>query len=102
MSLTYSTQFFMGNRQNVSGSGKEMGTAFVSFERNNVDQIRSKVNDELWILNFFEVRLCGCLFKSSVALQLALLPHIALYLLILVFFLAVVHRANPVAVQLAG
>jgi MUN domain len=53
---TYSTLFFMGNRQNVSGSGKEMGQAFVSFERNNVDQIRSKVNDELWILNFFEVR----------------------------------------------
>jgi len=46
----------MDNRQNVSGSGKEMGQAFVSFERNNVDQIRSKVNDELWILNFFEVR----------------------------------------------
>ncbi|XP_059468283.1 calcium-dependent secretion activator isoform X3 [Neocloeon triangulifer] len=40
---------------NVSGSGKEMGQAYVSFERNNVDQIRSKVNDELWILNYFEL-----------------------------------------------
>nr|XP_018896820.1 PREDICTED: calcium-dependent secretion activator isoform X5 [Bemisia tabaci] len=39
---------------NVSGSGKEMGQAYVNFTRNCMDQIRSKVNDELWILNFFE------------------------------------------------
>lgn len=42
--------------QNVSGSGKDMGQAYVNFARNCMDQIRSKVNDELWILNFFEVR----------------------------------------------
>ncbi|KAK6631099.1 hypothetical protein RUM43_014195 [Polyplax serrata] len=39
---------------NVSGSGKDMGQAYVNFTRNCMDQIRSKVNDELWILNFFE------------------------------------------------
>ncbi|XP_074000165.1 calcium-dependent secretion activator 1 isoform X2 [Rhodnius prolixus] len=39
---------------NVSGSGKDMGQAYVNFTRNSMDQIRSKVNDELWILNFFE------------------------------------------------
>ncbi|XP_066582682.1 calcium-dependent secretion activator isoform X2 [Prorops nasuta] len=38
----------------VSGSGKEMGQAYVNFTRNCMDQIRSKVLDELWILNFFE------------------------------------------------
>ncbi|XP_044576566.1 calcium-dependent secretion activator isoform X2 [Cotesia glomerata] len=38
----------------VSGSGKEMGQAYVNFTRNCMDQIRSKVIDELWILNFFE------------------------------------------------
>ncbi|XP_001604604.4 calcium-dependent secretion activator isoform X2 [Nasonia vitripennis] len=38
----------------VSGSGKEMGQAYVSFTRNSTEQIRSKVIDELWILNFFE------------------------------------------------
>ncbi|XP_076620487.1 calcium-dependent secretion activator 1 isoform X2 [Colletes latitarsis] len=38
----------------VSGSGKEMGQAYVSFTRNCMDQIRSKVLDELWILTFFE------------------------------------------------
>lgn len=32
-----------------------MGQAYVNFTRNCMDQIRSKVNDELWILNFFEV-----------------------------------------------
>lgn len=41
--------------QNVSGSGKEMGQAYINFIRNSMDIIRSKVNDELWILNFFEV-----------------------------------------------
>lgn len=41
--------------QNVSGSGKDMGQAYVNFTRNCMDQIRSKVNDELWILNYFEV-----------------------------------------------
>lgn len=32
-----------------------MGQAYVSFTRNSTEQIRSKVIDELWILNFFEV-----------------------------------------------
>ncbi|XP_076760402.1 calcium-dependent secretion activator 1 isoform X3 [Xylocopa sonorina] len=38
----------------VSGNGKEMGQAYVSFTRNCMDQIRGKVLDELWILTFFE------------------------------------------------
>ncbi len=46
---------FFNFLQNVSGSGKEMGQAYINFARNSMDQIRSKVNDELWILNFFEV-----------------------------------------------
>ncbi|ODM95924.1 Calcium-dependent secretion activator [Orchesella cincta] len=41
--------------QNVSGSGKELGQAYVNFARNSMDQIRGKVVDELWILNFFEL-----------------------------------------------
>lgn len=40
--------------QNVSGSGKDMGQSYVNFARNSMDQIRGKVTDELWILNFFE------------------------------------------------
>ncbi|XP_017777012.1 PREDICTED: calcium-dependent secretion activator isoform X3 [Nicrophorus vespilloides] len=39
---------------NVSGSGKDMGQGYVNFMRNCMDQIRGKVTDELWILNFFE------------------------------------------------
>ncbi|XP_033214599.1 calcium-dependent secretion activator isoform X3 [Belonocnema kinseyi] len=38
----------------VSGSGKEMGQAYVNFARNCMDQIRGKVIDELWIMTFFE------------------------------------------------
>ncbi|XP_066949857.1 calcium-dependent secretion activator isoform X30 [Macrobrachium rosenbergii] len=41
-------------KQNVSGSGKELGKAYINFARNSMDQIRQKVNDELWILNLFE------------------------------------------------
>lgn len=39
----------------VSGSGKEMGQAYVNFANNCMDQIHGKVIDELWILNFFEL-----------------------------------------------
>ncbi|XP_063706788.1 calcium-dependent secretion activator isoform X1 [Culicoides brevitarsis] len=39
---------------NVSGSGKDVGQSYVSFMRNNMDQIRGKITDELWILTFFE------------------------------------------------
>ncbi|CAD7094035.1 unnamed protein product [Hermetia illucens] len=39
---------------NVSGSGKDLGQGYVNFTRNNMDQIRGKVNDDLWIINFFE------------------------------------------------
>lgn len=48
--LTWTLQNF----QNVSGSGKELGSGYVNFARNNIDLIRSKINDDLWILNFFE------------------------------------------------
>ena len=39
---------------NVSGSGKDLGQGYVNFTRNNMDQVRGKINDELWILNIFE------------------------------------------------
>ncbi|KAA0189146.1 hypothetical protein HAZT_HAZT003413 [Hyalella azteca] len=39
---------------NVSGSGRELGKAYINFMRNSMDQIRQKVNDELWILNLLE------------------------------------------------
>ncbi|RZC39803.1 calcium-dependent secretion activator, partial [Asbolus verrucosus] len=39
---------------NVSGSGKDMGQGYVNFTCNCMDQIRGKVTDELWILNFSE------------------------------------------------
>jgi len=39
---------------NVSSSGKDLGQAYVNFLRNNMDQIRSKIGDDLWTLNFFE------------------------------------------------
>ncbi|CAH1960786.1 unnamed protein product [Acanthoscelides obtectus] len=39
---------------NVSGSGKDMGQGYVNFTRNNMEQVRQKITDELWILTFFE------------------------------------------------
>lgn len=39
---------------NVSSSGKDLGQAYVIFFRNNMEQIRGKVGDDLWTLNFFE------------------------------------------------
>ena len=39
---------------NVSSSGKDIGQGYVNFLRNNMDQIRGKIGDDLWTLNFFE------------------------------------------------
>ncbi|XP_034139266.1 calcium-dependent secretion activator isoform X5 [Drosophila guanche] len=39
---------------NVSSSGKDLGQGYVNFLRNNMDQIRGKIGDDLWTLNFFE------------------------------------------------
>ncbi|XP_034474432.1 calcium-dependent secretion activator isoform X4 [Drosophila innubila] len=39
---------------NVSSSGKDLGQGYVNFFRNNMDQIRGKIGDDLWTLNFFE------------------------------------------------
>jgi len=59
---------------NVSGSGRELGQAYVNFIRNCMDQIRTKVNDDLWIINFFEVRRLK-LFRSLYGIRtLASIP----------------------------
>ncbi len=55
-SSVWFTPSFPQYKQNVSGSGRDLGQAYVNFTRNSMDQIRSKVNDELWILNLFDVR----------------------------------------------
>lgn len=39
---------------NVSSSGKDLGQGYVNFFRNNMDQIRGKIGDDLWTLNFFD------------------------------------------------
>ncbi|XP_039233087.1 calcium-dependent secretion activator isoform X1 [Drosophila yakuba] len=39
---------------NVSSSGKDLGQGYVNFFRNNMDQVRGKIGDDLWTLNFFE------------------------------------------------
>lgn len=51
----------------MSGSGKESGQAYINFARNQMDQMRSKITDELWILNFSEVNsdLLHYLFQPS-------------------------------------
>lgn len=40
--------------QNVASTGKEVGAIYVAFVRNNMDQLRSKVADEFFLLNFYE------------------------------------------------
>lgn len=39
----------------MSSSGRELGKAYVNFVRNCTEQLRQKVNDELWVINLFEV-----------------------------------------------
>ncbi|RWS05469.1 calcium-dependent secretion activator-like protein [Dinothrombium tinctorium] len=42
------------SKQGVSGSGKEIGRSYVNFVRNNMEQLRQKVADELWVLTLLE------------------------------------------------
>ncbi|XP_074603167.1 calcium-dependent secretion activator 1 isoform X3 [Brevipalpus obovatus] len=41
-------------KQGVSSSGKDVGKSYVNFVRNNLEQIRQKIADELWVLNVLE------------------------------------------------
>ncbi|CAG0887234.1 unnamed protein product [Cyprideis torosa] len=41
-------------RQNVSGSGKDLGASYIAFVRNTTDIMRAKIWDEDWLLVFFE------------------------------------------------
>jgi len=55
-----------------------MGQAYVNFMRNCMDQIRSKVLDELWILTFFEVKVkiaCKKLFNCYLKINFGALTH---------------------------
>lgn len=60
-------------KQNVSGSGKELGKAYVNFARNNLDQVRQKITDELFILSIFEASsfksVFGSMFQSSLRMS---------------------------------
>ena len=47
----------------MSGSGKEVAKSYVNFVRNNLEQLRQKISDELWTLNLLEVRLSLKSFK---------------------------------------
>lgn len=39
----------------MSSSGRDIGKQYVSFVSNCCDQLRHKINDELWIVNLLEV-----------------------------------------------
>ncbi|XP_015784018.1 calcium-dependent secretion activator 1 isoform X3 [Tetranychus urticae] len=41
-------------KQGVSSSGKEIGKSYVNFVRNNLEQLRQKIADELWVLHVLE------------------------------------------------
>lgn len=46
--------FCFNKLQNVASTGKEVGAIYVAFVRNNMDQLRSKVADEFFLLHFYE------------------------------------------------
>lgn len=45
---------FWQYKQGVSTSGKELANCYVNFVRNCMEQLRSKILDELWVLNLLE------------------------------------------------
>ena len=39
----------------MTGTGVDLGKSYVSFVRNNMDNIAKRITDDLWVLNIMEV-----------------------------------------------
>ena len=49
-------QPFLQNKNNLTGTGTDLGKSYMAFCRGNMDQIEKKIKDDLWVLNTMEVR----------------------------------------------
>jgi len=45
---------FANKKINVTGTGVDLGKSYVSFVRNNMDNIAKRITDDLWVLNIME------------------------------------------------
>ena len=45
------------NKNNLTGTGTDLGKSYMGFCRGNMDQIEKKIKDDLWVLSTMEVRL---------------------------------------------
>ena len=43
------------NKNNLTGTGTDLGKSYMSFCRGNMDQIEKKIKDDLWVTTTFEV-----------------------------------------------
>ena len=53
------------NKNNLTGTGTDLGKSYMGFCRGNMDQIEKKIKDDLWVLSTMEVRLFELLKKSK-------------------------------------
>ena len=46
---------YLQNKNNLTGSGSDLGKSYMAFCRVNMDQIEKKIKDDLWVLSTMEV-----------------------------------------------
>ena len=47
--------FYFQNKNNLTGTGTDLGKSYMAFCRGNMDQIEKKIKDDLWVQGTFEV-----------------------------------------------
>ena len=51
-------KLYLQNKNNLTGSGTDVGKSYIAFVQGNMTQIEKKIKDDLWVLSTMEVCFC--------------------------------------------
>ena len=55
MILIFQKKLYLQNKNNLTGSGTDVGKSYIAFVQGNMTQIEKKIKDDLWVLSTMEV-----------------------------------------------
>ena len=53
--INFSKKLYLQNKNNLTGSGTDVGKSYIAFVQGNMTQIEKKIKDDLWVLSTMEV-----------------------------------------------
>ena len=56
--INFSKKLYLQNKNNLTGSGTDVGKSYIAFVQGNMTQIEKKIKDDLWVLSTMEVCFC--------------------------------------------